>query len=422
MKIVLSLLALLVAAPLAQAEMKWSGGAGVRYLNRKLNDGLENRDATGKDQSIGINKRWEFRGALGVSSASENLDWTVAMRTQSNQASEWVSTSNATDITFGLEQANARLHTNEWLNSEWAVTVGRQKAAFLFDSVAQAFLDRDVRFDGLGWNWKKGAIGVNLAQYVLGATSQGTAAQSSAFTSTEATQAVATSRSHFGMLYSIQPTFELKLSDDTKGLFALGYHNWSGTGGNSTSLWFSNQVHGGSAAPQTTGGGVGTTTATAPNDVNVSMSNTRQWQLLTDWTFMQKFRFVGEYIRNKTVYYGGTAPVTVFRNKAKRDAFSLSLIYGVAKKAHEWTVMYSYSDKGIASVINTFTNGDAPADNRSHMFEGKYMLADNVALGGKLQYHKEKGRVGGDGYSMPAPYTKRLQTQRRIELYSSISF
>jgi hypothetical protein len=410
-KIFAAVVFLSIATPYAQAEMKWTGGAGVRYLNRKLDDGLGAVGTTGADASKAVNKRYEMRGALGVSDASEHVDWAIGIRTQANQASEWLSVINATDRAFGLELASVRLHTNEWLDSDWAVVVGRQKAAFLYDTIGQGFLDRDNRWDGFGWNWKKGGFGFNAAQCVLGATNQGTAAQPSTYTSTEATQAVADTRSHFGVLYSFQPTFEWKIDEEIKGIFAIGYHNWSGTGGSSTSNWYTNQVHGGIAANS-----AGTTLAT---DSPVIMNNTQQWQFLTDWSLPYSFRFIGEYVRNKKVRYGNNVNNTI---DANRNGFMLSLVYGVTKKAHDWTLMYTYGNRGIASAINTFTNGDAPVDNISHMFEGKYLLADGFAIGGKLQYHKEKAKVGGDGLAVAAPNQNRLQKQRRIELYTGVNF
>ncbi|MGZ3693575.1 MAG: hypothetical protein ACXWQO_05255 [Bdellovibrionota bacterium] len=411
-KIFAALLFLSLTAPYAHAEMKWTGSAGVRYLNRKLDDGLGATGTTGADASKATNKRYEMRGNLGVSDTSEHLDWNIGLRTQANPASEWLSVQNSANQAFGLELANLRYHTKEWLESDWAIVAGRQKAAFLYDAVGQGFLDRDNRWDGFGWNFKHGAFGFNAAQYVLGATSQGTAAQSSAFTSTEATQSVSDTRSHFGVLYSFQPTFEFQVNEDIKALFAVGYHNWSGTGGSSTSNWYTNPIHGGVA---------NSSAGVAVGNVNpVIMDNARQWQLYTDWTLPYSLRFVGEYIRNKNVVYGtSVTPTTV---KAKRDMYSLSLVYGVAKKAHDWTVMYTYASKGVASVINTFTNGDAPVDNTAHMFEGKYLIADGFSVGGKLQYHKEIAKVGGDGVALTAPNANRLQKQRRIELYTGISF
>lgn len=405
-KIFAALLLLSLAVPYAQAEMKWSGGSGLRYLRLDNDDGLATKNAAGKDSSKSYDRRWNFRANIGVGNTSEHVDWNVALRTAGSAKSEWVSFQNGTDLGFNLEQANARLHTNEWWESDWALVIGRQKMGLLYDSVGQALFSKNVRWDGLSFNWKKSGFGFNAAQYVLGATNRGTALQPSAYTSTEATQAVATTRSSFALVQGFQPTYEWKVSEDIKAQFAVGYYVWSGTGGGTTP-GFTNNVHGGTAG-------------TVGNINPVIMDNARQLQLLTDWILPANFRFVGEYIRNKKTAYGTMGTLTAMQ--AKRDGYALSVIYGAAKKKGDWSLFYTFSDRGVASSVNTFSNADATADNISHMFEGKYMLADNLALGGKLQYHKEKGRVGGDGLAIATPNEKRLQKQRRIELYSAISF
>lgn len=413
LKLLAGLAILSLAAPYAQAEMKWNGGAGVRTTHKVFNDGLETKNTANKDTSKSTEKRWEIRGSLGVTGTGENVDWTIGVRTASSQTSEWVRVTSGTDQSFNLELANARLHYDLG-GGDFGVTVGRQKAAFMYDGVVQTFFDKDVRWDGLGWNWKSGAIGFNASQYVLGATDRGTALQPSTFTKTEATDASPNTRSHFAMLYSFQPTFELKISDEVKAAFGLGYHIWQGTGGQhggavANSLGYTNNIHGGTA------GTIGDVTP-------VTLDNARQWQFVTDWSLPSKLRLTAEFVRNKTTRYG--PPGNISNRNAKRDALGLSLFYGVAKKAHDFTVGYSYSEKGVASVVGTFSNGDALPDNRSHMFDAKYMLADAVALGGKLQYHKEIGRVDGRGESLRliSGGEKRLQKERRIEVYTSVAF
>lgn len=411
-----TLLTVSLSAPFAMAEIKWTGGAGIRRLEIRSNDGLgtistnnTSTTTTGKDESKVLDKRWQFRGNIGAYEQGETVDWAFGIRTYSNQASEWLSVSANADLASTLELANFRAHTKYW-ESDWAVTVGRQKATFLYDTVAQGLFDKDNRWDGFGWNWKMGGFGLNLSQYILGATARGTGAQRSAFTSTDSSQATADARSHMTALYVFQPAYELKLADDLKGVFGLGYLMWSGAGGNSgaNGHWFTNNVHANSP------GSVG--------DINaVNLDNSRQWQLFTDWSLPMGFRFVGEYVRNKTIYYGGVNS-TVTNRKASRDMYALSALYGSAKKAKEWTVSYSYVNKGIASVIQTFTNGDMTVDNKSHLLEGKYMLADGVAFGGKLQFHSEKANVGGDGLALTSPYQGRHQSSTRYELYTTAAF
>lgn len=393
------------SAPMAHAELTWNGGMGVRHMIRNLDDGLDTRNAAGQDSSKSTNKRWEFRGALGVLSKGENVDAGFDMRTASSVSSEWVTTTGSVDFTPAISQAFLRYH-NAVMGCDMAVTLGRSKTIMLYDNMAQMLFDNDTRWDGLGWSWKHGMFGMNLSQYVLGATQLGLGQQSSTFTYTEATQAGGDTQSHFAVLYSFQPYVEFKIGDDIKSIFALGFHNWSGTGAKSTTGWYSNAIHGGTAG-------------TVGNVNPVIMDNVQQWQILSDTSLPFNLRFVAEYVRNKKVFYGTRNTQTGV--SADNDALALSLGWGKPKKAGEFGLSYSFSDKGIASVITTFSNGDIQADNRSHMFEAKYMLADSLSIAGKAQFHKEKAHLGGDGVALTSPNDKRSQSQKRFEFVGSLT-
>jgi hypothetical protein len=386
----------------ANAEITWTGGAGVRHLIRKNDDGLATKNANGQDTSKSTVKNHQLRGDLNAASKSDSLDWGVGVRTLSSATSEWVSFQNNGDLAIGLENAYLRPHT-ELFGGEGSVTIGRARTVFLYDSLAQGFFDKDNRFDGLGWSWKMDNFGLALSQYVLGARDRGVWGAST-HTSTDATNNVATTQSGFGALYSFQPHAKFKLSDEMDAMVAVGYHMWQGTGGA-----YTNAVHGGTA------GTVGNTTA-------VVMDNARQLQLLTEWNLPMKLRFVGEYVRNKKVTYGARGPGNDTGRDAKRDMFALSLAYGKPKKMGEWSLSYSYVEKGIASVVNAFTNGNMLADNTGHMVDAKYMLADGLTLGAKMELYREKSKLGGDGLALASPNQNRKQSQDRFEFTAAAAF
>lgn len=406
--ILLALSAILFYSPAALAEVTWSGGVGIRHMVRHLDDGLQTRSfVNNTDMSVTTNKRWEYRGALSLLSKTESVDFGLDLRTVSGVTSEWVtSTLASSGLGIGVAQAFGRLR-GEVLGGKGAVTLGRQRTVILYDNMAQMLFDNDVRFDGLGWAWKYDFFGINISQYVLGATEQGTGASASTYTYTAYSQENASTRSHFGVLYQFQPFVEFKLGEEIKSLFAVGYHNWSGTGAKFNTGWYNNAVHGGTAG-------------TVGNIDALPMDNAQQWQFFSDTSLPWNLRFVAEYIFNKRVNYGlRIAPTTT---KADGDALALSLAWGKPKKAGEFGLSYSFSDKGLGSVISTFTNGDIAADNQSHFFEGKYMLTDGFQLASKAQFHKEKARLGGDGQPLTSPNERRNQTQKRFEFIGSLQF
>ncbi len=394
----------------AQAEVSWNGSTSWRHLFRERDDGLASRDAAGKDQSKQMTKRWEIRAALGAGEKGEVVDWGVGFRTQSSAGSEWLTVRNSLDLAIGLELGFVRFRSN-WWESEWAAKVGRQTAVVYYDTLGQALFDKDVRWDGFGWTWKKGNFGLNLSQYVLGAFS-GSAVTNSSFSETDAEKADANTQRHFGILYSFQPHFKFQVTEQVQALFAVGYHLWSGTGGNQSVGWYENQIHGGVRFP--------TAGAAGDNVDGVILDNSRQWQFFTEWTLPMSFRFIGEYLLNKEVSYGKRfVPTTV---KADRDSLALSLVYGKAKLARDWSLSYSFVDKGIAASVNTFSNSNMPADNIGHLVDARYLLADGLAVGAKGEFYREKAQLDGAGQRLTAPNQNRKQVEDRYELWAGLSF
>jgi hypothetical protein len=400
--ILVSLFTLALVPVAANAEITWTGGAGVRHLIRKNDDGLATRNANGQDTSKSTVKNHQLRGDLNASSKSDSLDWGIGVRTLSSATSEWVSFQNNGDLAIGLENAYLRPHT-EVFGGEGSVTIGRARTVFLYDSLAQGFFDKDNRFDGLGWSWKMDNFGLNVSQYALGARNSGVWGATT-YTTTQATENSPTTQGGFGMLYSFQPHAKFKLSDEMDAMVAVGYHMWQGTGGA-----YTNAVHGGTAG-------------TVGNVNPVIMDNARQFQVLTEWNFPMKLRFVGEYVQNKDVNYGTRTAGTDTGRDAQTGMLALSLAYGKPKKASEWSLSYSYVRKGIASVINTFTNGNMPADNIGHLVDAKYMLADGLSLGAKVELYREKAMLAGDGLAIAAPNQNRKQSQDRFEFTAAAAF
>lgn len=423
MRKILTVALLFAVAPSAQAEIKWSGGAGVRQLIIKRDDGmsLKNNTSENKDISKSTNKRWEYRGAIGVLASFENVDAGIDLRTNPTSAtSEWVQANNNGDFGIFVAQAFGRVKFKPF-DTDLGVTVGRAKTVLLYDNMAQTLFDNDTRWDGFGWSWKMGMFGFNAAQYVLGAQSLGTGASASTYTYTDASESAANTQSRFGVLYAFQPNVTFNIMEDITSTFAVSYLSWANTQGNATTGWFSNNVHGG--VQNTTGGvAVGNTTA-------VSLDNARQWHFLSDTALPMKLRFVAEYIINKKVLYGArnqAATGAATPVEANNKALALSLGWGKPKKAGEFGLAYSYGRKGIAAVIGTFSNGDITPDNISHMFEGRYMLADSVSIGGKAQWHSEKAKLGGDGQPLTgvtgtSNNADRKTTQQRFEIVTAVS-
>jgi hypothetical protein len=254
---------------------------------------------------------------------------------------------------------------------------------------------------------------LNAAQYYLGARNQG-AFGSTTLSRTEASEEVATTKSGFAVLLSAQPFVKFKLSDELEGLLAVGYHVWSGTQGNGTAAAYTNSIHGGTAAPTTAANLAG------DNRDAVIMDNARQWQVLTDWSLPHNFRFVGEYVMNKKVRYGTFATPTT--REAQRSMLALSLGYGKIKKAHDWSLSYSYVAKGIASVHSTFSNSNQAPDTNGHLISGAFALADGMTLGAKMELYKEKAMLGGDGLALTGAGVNRKQSQNRYEFTAGLAF
>jgi hypothetical protein len=415
-KLSMGILFMSLAVPgLAHAEVQWNGGAGIRHIIRKLDDGLATVDANGKDNSKQTNRRWEYRGMIGASAKGESVDWGIDMRTSGSLTTEWISTqANVNGFGLGFSQAYARWHGN-FSETDYGVTIGRAKTVLMYDNVVQNLFDNDVRWDGFGWTFKHGMFGLNATQYVLGAASQGTVGASTK-TYNESTDSNAQTQSHFAMLYSVQPYVQFKLTDTITSLLAIGWLDWSGTGGSTTSGMFTNAVHGGQA------NSLALPTPVAVGNVNpVIMDNPQQWQVLSDTSLPYDLRLVGEYVRNKRTLYGTRTTAASPEVEADRTAWSASLTWGKPKKSGDMLFAYGYGNKGIASVVGALSNGDVAPDNKSHFLEGRYYYADNVNLVLKAQFHTEKSMLDGTGQPLAAPNNNRKTTYQRFEFVTNIT-
>lgn len=398
-------LALTLAPAYVQAEPTWTGSTHWRYLIRNSDDGLGTKDAAGKNSSESVVKTHQIRMNLNAAAKGEVWDWGVGLRTFGSANSEWQTLQNNQDFAITVESAYLRPRY-DLLGGKLSVTLGRAKTVFLYDTVAQALFDKDNRWDGLGWSWARNNYGLNLSQYILGARNKGVVGTST-FSRTEANEANPNTQSGFGYLFSFQPHMKFSFSHEIEGLFAVGYHHWAGTGNNVTGGWYTNNIHGGTIGP------VG-------NPDPIIMDNARQIQIMTDWSLPMGFRFTGEYIQNKKVNYGTRTTPT--NRKAQAGAYALSLAYGKVKKSNDWSASYSYVRKGIASVINTFSNGNMPADNIGHLLAAQYALADGLSVGAKVELYRELAKVGGDGLALASPNQNRRQSQDRFEFTAGMNF
>lgn len=392
----------LVATSANAAEMKWSGSAGWRYDQTSQNDSLDSKDTLGKDTSKQTTKAHRVRANLGAGGGWENVEYGMGIRTGGNTTvnSDYVTVDNGKDMAIALDQAWFR-YMKDFGSLDLNVTFGRQKPVIAFDNGSQNLFDNDVRFDGLGWKFKFGMFGLNAAQYILGAKSKGTNGSAS-YSQTEATQGVATTKSKFNTLLAVQPHMSWKFTDEIETMFAVGYYVWSDDSN-------TNATGGGADA---TGWNAGTVTPQANGTINVH--NPKQWHFLNTWSLPYNLSFVAEYLMNKKTMYTSTAV------EADKSAMAFSLNYGKIKKAHDFTLGYTYVSKGLASSLNRYSYDRMSADNKGHKFVGEYALADNFSLATELDFLKEKAKKTAAGVA----YTNSAQALKTnyFELTANVSF
>lgn len=354
----------LVATSANAAEMKWSGGADWRYSQTNSNDSMNSRDAAGKDTSKSRTKAHQIRANIGATGGWENVEWGVGARTTNAANEDFVTLQNNGDRGIGFEQAWFR-YLKDFGSMDLSVTVGRQKNVLAYDAVSQNLFDNDVRFDGLGWQFKFGMFGLNAAQYVLGSNVGGT----SQVTNTDSTAASNTLNQKFSYLFAFQPHMNWKFTDEIEAMFAVGYYTWRDTSG--------------------------TNAIASPAATNFRLENLRQWHFLTGWTLPYNLNLNVEYVMaNKQKYDARSVARAATPNpEAARSAWSAGLTYGGLKKAHDFTVGYAYGTKGIAAVDNRYTYDKFAADRKGHMFNVGYAIADNFTIGWKGLFLKEKEKI-----------------------------
>jgi len=371
--------ATLFAANASAAEMKWNGSAGWRYTQTSNDDNLESKDnaTNNKDVSTQKTRAHQMRANLGVMGGWEHVEYGFGVRTNNLANDDYSNVQQNGDLGLGIEQAWFR-YVRDFGSLDLGLTIGRQKAAFAYDSNWETLFDNDVRWDGFGWNFKFGMFGLNASQYVLGAKSKGVAGAST-YTSTASSDSIAASQSRFSMLYSFQPYMKWKFADEIEAMFAVAYHKWIDEGANT------NQI----------GGGVprfNTGTVTAVNQGVYKMDNASQWDFLAEVSLPYNLNFTGDLVKaNKASYTDGTvAGWKAAPHDVSSTAWTLGLTYGKLRKAQDFTIGYAYGTKGIGSVINTFTNEKFLADNKGHTVVLGYAMADNFHLGFRWMSLQEK--------------------------------
>ena len=393
MKFLLLAAGLMAATPAAQAEIKWNGSVTARYtiLNQDNNLGTSTAETRVRRQQL--------RADFGAGSKGDVYDWGVAFRTYSGSAnSEYTYLQNNLDRIINLGEAYFRPHVN-FLDTEMSVTIGRQKSVMLYDANGQNLFDKDNRWDGLGWNFQRGIFGFNMSQYVLGARNSGVFGSSS-FTETDATEAAANTQGGFGYLFSFQPSVKIKLSDEVSGVFAVGYHHYTGTGDSTTAPFpYRNALHGGYPSVAAD---------------YVLVTNPRQYQIFTEWTLPMKLKFTGEYIWNaKKVFYTNT------NVEADKSGLGLTLAYGGAKKRNDFGLAYTFVSRGLGSSIQAFSWSDMPIDNNAHVVDVKYALDDGLVIGAKGYLMKEKSKRDVAGVALT---NNQETTQKRLEFTAGVAF
>ena len=394
MKKYLVLATLFILSSAAQAaNITWHGATDIRYGKTSLQDNLAGVDAAGNSTSDLTTKTWDFMANLGASGGWDNIEWGTNFRLSGGVPNgAWVNfgaTGGNEDFALGVGEAWFR-YSNDWGFGDMSLTVGRQTAAFS-SGADQTFLDHDVRFDGLGWNWKWGSFGFNMSQYILGAESLGvnstvngwrnTKNVGSTYAATPSSEAGATTQGGFTVMYSFQPHFHWRFTDEIDMNLAIGYHKLA----NATGTNFQNAI-------PNSGGLGGFTTAGL-----VSEENSRWWVVQMDLGLPYMMGFNFEYVKNKDQRYG-TPNTQATANPSNVDvvtlqdatAWSAGLTFGNLKKAQDFWFGYTYTTKGLGSVVNRMTYDKIPGGFKGHTLAAAYNLSTNFHLKFRLILLEEK--------------------------------
>ncbi len=395
--------AALFATNAVAAEMKWNGSAGWRYSQTTADDQLSSERivAGGAQKNVSKNftRAHQMRANLGVMGGWEHVEYGFGVRTNSRGTGaaaaavndDYATVSGNADLALGIEQAWFR-YVHDFGNLDFGATIGRQKIALITDTQWETLFDNDVRWDGLGWNFRFGMFGLNAAQYVLGGTTGGAPGPSqysyNEFTDANGATGASTHRK-FQMMYSFQPYMNWKFSDDIEATLAVSW------------IKYINENY---ANGQAGGVNANATNATPSSIPAITantfrMNNKQQWDFLAQVTLPFNLSFTGEYVKANraaataadltTAYLGGEASAP----ELSSSALTLGLTYGKLRKAQDFTLGWAYTNKGIGSVIGVFTNDKFMPDLRGHTVAAGYALADNFHLGFKTIMSKEKERL-----------------------------
>jgi hypothetical protein len=399
--------AALFATSASAAEMKWNGGADWRYSSASVNDQLNSLNNTTANQDISTTKylAHEIRANLDVTGGWEHVEYGVGFRTQSSANNEFSTVKAGGSIGLNFDQAWFR-YTRDFGGLDFALTVGRQMNANVYDKQWETLFSNYDRWDGFGWNFKSGMFGLNAAQYILGAQVNNAPAgtnNASSQTYTAASQATATSSQNFSVLYSVNPYMNFKFADEIELLFSVAWYKWTlnGTaaenqiGGGMTGITMGNASGNGGTVPELANG-------------NFLMSNGSQWDFLANLSLPYSLAFTGDFVMANKAYYNNLSVVTSGgasdyngsvngQTQVSSTAWTLGLTYGKLRKAQDFTIGYAYTTKGIGSVLDTFTNDKFAADNKGHTIVAGYNIADNLHINFRWLMLQEKQRIAATG-------------------------
>ena len=382
------------------ANITWNGHFDYRYDKTSRKDGTTDNDAQNKSQSEDKTVTHALRASLGATGGWDNIEWGMTVGTTGNTNppigsggatvlpnNTFVTFNNNTngtqgDLPLGVREAWFR-YGNDWGFGDLGFTIGRQAPAFR-TGAAETFIDNDVRFDGFAETWKWGSFGVNFSQYILGGTDSN-ASGASAVTSTPSTRDAAGTIESIAVLYSWQLVFDWRFTDDIAADFWAGYHLWSNTVG----AQYQNDV------PNGNSGGINGAASL------VGLENSRHWQFGMGWMFPYTIGVDFEIIINNDHEYGAPAAIGGIKapntNKLAGTAWSAGITFGELKKAQDFMIGYTYSDKGLGSIANAFTNENSPAGFNGHTIDLAYNVANNFHIGGQVRFLDEKDAKNNTG-------------------------